>query len=198
MNIKYLKSRAFLFLLLFLLLLPTVGFSEKDPFRAFLGDALKAYIKGDYAQVMNNLKEASLFMRNRAPLTSEALVFCEEIEMFAKYKPRKDSVFAPGEEFIVYFQPGNYSLLHKKDGWEINLKEYFKITDDKGNIVSKMDDPLVFHTTLRSPLTTALYFKNADFVPEKEGKYILEVVLEDLIKGKKLVAKLPFEVRTKK
>ncbi len=198
MNIKYLRNRVFLILLPLLLFFPTAGFSEKDPFRAFLGDALKAYIERDYAQVMNSLKEASLFIRNRAPLTSEALTFCEDIEMFARYRPRKSNIFTPGEGFIVYFQPGNYSLLHKEDGWEINLKEYFKITDDKGNIISKMDDPLVFHTTLKSPLTTGLYFKNADFVPEKEGKYVLEVVLEDLIKGKKLVVKLPFEVKVKK
>ena len=197
MNIRYLRNKV-LFILILLLFLPTVGFSEKDPFRAFLSDALKAYIERDYAQVMNSLKEASLFMRNRAPLTSEALVFCEEIEMFAKYKTRKDNIFAPGEGFSVYFQPGNYSLLHKEDGWEINLKEYFKITDDKGNVVSKMDDPLVFHTILRSPLTTGLYFKNADFVPTEEGKYVLEVILEDLIKGKKLVKRLPFEVKAEK
>ncbi len=197
MNIKFIRNK---FLLIFIFsivfIFSSMGFSEeKNTFRTFLNNALRAYIEQNYEDVLTNLREASLMMRNLAPLKSEALLFCDTIDMFASYVPRKDAIFSPGETFLVYFQPGNYSLLKKGNVWEINLKEYFKIVDEEGKIVKEMLSPLEFHVTLYSPLTTGLYFRNSDFTPNKEGKYTLVIILKDLIKGKTLKVELPFEVK---
>ena len=200
MNIRFTKNKAFIiFSILIIFIFSNIAFSEeKNTFRKFLNNALRAYIEQNYEDVLVNLKKASLIMRNLASLRSEALLFCDTINMFADYIPRKNAVFSPGETFLVYFQPGNYSLLKKDNMWEVNLKEYFKILDKNGKIIKEMPSPLEFHVTLYSPLTTGLYFRNADFVPDKEGTYTLIIILEDLIKGKVLKVKLPFEVKDSK
>ncbi len=194
MNTKLIKTKVFFIILIIVSLFSQIAYSKSDTFRTLLNSALKFYIERDYSSVLEELEKASLMMRNLAPLKKEALLFCESIDMFAKYTPRENNVFRIGEEFLIYFQPGNYSLLKTKDGWEINLREYFEIYDEKGKLVKKMEAPLDFHTVLFSPLTTGLYFRNSDKVPERVGKYILKIVLEDFIKGKKLEAELPFEV----
>lgn len=198
MSIGLMKSKIILFLIFFVLILFSFShdaFSKEESIRSLLNSALKFYIKLDYSKAVDELEKASLMLRNLAPLRVEKLLFCNKIEMFAKYEPRKSNVFYPGESFIIYFQPGNYSLLQKDDGWEIHLREYYEIVDESGKVISKMDIPLEFHTTLFSPLFTGLYFRNAGFVPEKDGKYTIRVILDDLIKGKTLEASLTFEVK---
>ncbi len=195
MNTRLMRNRVYLFIAILIVFISSqVVFAGDETFRGLLNNALKFYIERDYSSVLKELEKATLMMRNLAPLKKEAFLFCESIDMFAKYTPREDKRFRPGEEFLIYFQPGNYSLLKIKEGWEINLREYFEIYDDKGRLIKKMKSPLDFHTVLLFPLTTGLYFKNSDEVPEKEGKYVLKVVLEDFIKDKKLEAELPFEV----
>ncbi len=196
MNTRLIKTKVSFIVLITLFLFSQMV--SADTFRTLLNSALKFYIERDYSSVLEELEKASLMMRNLAPLKKEALLFCESIDMFAKYTPRKNNVFRVGEEFLIYFQPGNYSLLKTKDGWEINLKEYFEIYDEKEKLVKKMETPLSFHTVLLFPLTTGLYFRNSDKVPEKEGKYILKIVLEDFVKGKKLEAEIPFKVVSRK
>ncbi len=198
MSTGLMRTKTFIFLsIILVLLLSGVSFGEEESFREILNNALKFYIERDYTGVVGELEKASLMMRNLAPLKIDVLTFCERIDMFAKYVEKKDSLFSPGETFIVYFQPANYSLKKTKEGWEIYVEEYFEIVDEKKEVVSKMTEPLVFHVTLLSPLTTGLYFKNVDFVPTKPGKYTLRVVLEDKIKGKEIKGELPFEVKEK-
>ncbi len=197
MNIRSMKI-SLLFLIVFFVIFsfPVLGRgAEEESFRTLLNNALKYYIEQNYGKVVEELDKASIRMRNIAPLKVEVLTFCENIDMFAKYTPKKDTVFSPGETFLLYFQPGNYSLKKVENGWEINLEESYEITDENGKIVAKLDQPLKFHVVLLSPLTTGLYFKNTDFVPTKPGKYILKVILKDVIKGKELIGKLSFEVK---
>ena len=144
---------------------------------------------------MEDLENASLIARNLAPLVSSKLLFCNKIEMFGKYDVKEKAVFYPGESILVYFEPKNFSIKFVNNQYEINLKEYFRITDEKGKVITQISTPIEFHVKFFSPLTSCLYFRNSEFAPTDIGKYFFEVILEDLVKGKKLVAKIAFQVK---
>lgn len=191
----------------FLLLLVPAFVSAKDaepPAGAALLPALEQASDlaraGELEELCQALRQLLLEAQALAPLQLSQPIGCEEIHSFGDFRPREDSVYAPGETILLYTEVHNFGLEETEtDSYRLAVRQDIALYDAQGRMAWEREAVVDFERLLHSPIHD-LYLDNALVIPEgmPSGTYKLVLQLHDLIKEQSTTAFFEFRVEIPK
>ena len=174
-----------------------VGPSAQADVGALLDQARAAAARKDHAKVVAALEEALAEARRDAPLTaSPFLLVTEKVAVYGAYTPRRDAVFADGEEMHFYLEPKNLVYYRRGDGtYAPAFTVDYEILDGDGTVVSRGDRFGDFGFTSKSRLQDIYVNLGVSLDGAKPGKYTARFTLRDKNSPKTAILTQPFTWR---
>lgn len=149
-----------------------------------------------FSTALPQLREATKYLAaSTDTLEVRSLAFCTEIEAYGQIKEFPRSRFKPGQQVILYCEIENFTSQRSGDGFETHLEGSYSVYNE--------DDQKVFSQVLPADKQVSRNYLRDYFIayqmylPKQltDGRYRLELTMED-VEGKKYgQASLPFEIR---
>ncbi len=154
--------------------------------------------KKDIYKVIERKKEL-LTLQNKLPLTIYKALWVDEVRGYGMYKERaKKGVFKQQERGTVYIEPINFGTKKTKDGYKFSISLSARVRDTNGTPLSEVMKVSSVTEVVKSPLLDLYLTLDMGFSGWPPGKYLLEIIVGDNIKGTEATFKIPVEVIAEK
>jgi hypothetical protein len=155
--------------------------------------ALSAYLDSERiadpsrraADAVAHLSQAAAKLGELGPLVVKNLTFCTEVNSYGVFKRFEHDEFKPGQQALLYAEVENFRSDETADGFHTALQSSYQILDSQGRRVAQDDFPL---TEERCQNRRRDYFIRyfLSLPPQiYEGRYTLELTIEDTL-GRKI------------
>lgn len=184
-----------LFILLFFIG-ASAGPAHADDFSDALG-AAEAH--AEFGQTQDALAAISaareaLLRRSGLAIADHRLV--SSVSGYARYEPRADARFAPGERLIVYVEPQGYRYGERSDGRrDIAIDGDVTIERPTGQIIAEAEDAYAIEQSVVKPVHELDVSFALDLPAELQaGDYVVTFTLKDRFGGGDAEIAIPIEV----
>jgi hypothetical protein len=155
--------------------------------------ALSAYLDSERiadpsrraADAVAHLSQAAAKLGELGPLVVKNLTFCTEVSSYGVFKRFEHDEFKPGQQALLYAEVENFRSDETSEGFHTALQSSYQILDSQGRRVAQDDFPL---TEERCQNRRRDYFIRyfLSLPPQiYEGRYTLELTIEDTL-GRKI------------
>ncbi len=132
---------------------------------------------------------------NKSPLKITKILFVSKAARgVGVYEARKNNVFKPGEEMLIYIRPVGYTLFKRDNKYRFGFILGATLFDADGRKIFQRKGWGKFLWSSYAPNTEIYVNFRIRFKGIKPGKYVLSIMLSDLFSEKTTSAKLPFVV----
>jgi hypothetical protein len=141
------------------------------------------------------LDEALVRLGETAPLGVRNLSFCSAVKSYGSITPFPHAEFAPGQEVLLYAEVENFRVEATPKGNHTKLKVNYQIYDSRDQRVAEHES-LPVEEFCQSPRRD-FFVSYGLFLPKHPypGKYMLQLTVEDLIKGETDSATVEFAMK---
>jgi hypothetical protein len=150
------------------------------------------------AEAAQHLNEAAGKLGEMATLVVRNLAFCTEVRSYGVFTRFKDYEFTPGQRLLLYAEVENFKSDHTRKGYHTALKSSYQILDAQGRRVAG-DDSNAMEEYCQNPRRD--YFLSYEHLhlpsPMYEGRYTLQLTIEDTLSQKIGQSSIEFTVRAK-
>jgi hypothetical protein len=191
------KKNILLGLVLIFIITSFAMFSFASEEKDYINQALKLIDEEKYNEAVEELEKALALIRNKANLELINVVFTdEEAWGYGIYNPRENATYAPGETFLIYAEPKNYSTKEVEKGiYEIYLKEDLFLLDQDNNMLFGQIDFAEFRTKSHRKNSEIMFITTIEQIePFPIGNYKFRLVLKDVFSQKTTEVTIDFKV----
>ena len=190
-------NRLFCFVLIMVLtLIMTITTIASE--KTLIEQSLEYFKQQNYNMVIVTLEKALLSIRQKAQLQLKNVQFTEnEATGFGMYRVRQNANFEPGETFLIYAEPRNYTIKKiEEELFEIHFKEDIYLLDSEGNILWGQKDYLDYHVFSHHP-NNEIFITNTitQNSPFPKGEYQFQLVLKDVLSQKTVEQTIEFVIK---
>jgi hypothetical protein len=150
------------------------------------------------AEAAQHLNEAAAKLGELATLVVKNLAFCTEVRSYGVFTRFKDYEFTAGQRLLLYAEVENFKSDHTRKGYHTALKCSYQILDAQGRRVAT-DEASMMEEYCQNPRRD--YFLNYEHLrlptPMYEGRYTLQLTIEDTLSQKIGQSSIEFTVRPK-
>lgn len=151
------------------------------------------------AEAALHLAKAAAALSDLGPLMVRNLAFCQEVTSFGVIKRCETPEFKPGEQVLIYAELENFKSEQSTHGWHTSFEASYQLLDSQGQRVAKEELPLTDEPDCQNRRRD--YFVRYFITLPKtihDGRYTLELTVEDAIARKINQASLELTVKQKK
>jgi len=150
------------------------------------------------AEAAQHLNEAAGKLAELATLVVKNLAFCTEVRSYGVFTRFKDYEFTAGQRLLLYAEVENFKSDHTRKGYHTALKCSYQILDAQGRRVAT-DEASMMEEYCQNPRRD--YFLNYEHLrlptPMYEGRYTLQLTIEDTLSQKIGQSSIEFTVKAK-
>ncbi len=150
------------------------------------------------AEAAQHLFEAAGKLGETATLVVRNLAYCTEVRSYGVFTRAKDTEFKPGQRVLLYAEVENFKSDHTQKGYHTALKCSYQILDAQGRRVAG-DDSSAMEEYCQNPRRD--YFLSYEHLhlptPMYDGRYTLQLTIEDTLSKKIGQSSIEFTVKAK-
>lgn len=183
---------------------PVEGLSSRE--QSFLDHQLNAWFQTTspdpnpnrprhWSQVIAEQQQANRHLAALAALQINCIEFCSQVDGYGAITKFPKNQFQPDQELLLYCELENVTAETVRNGFETRIKGSYELRDAQGKRVLEQSLPMEPDICEHQRRDHFLVYKI--FMPASipEGKYELQLTMEDLHGNKFAVSKTEFEIR---
>lgn len=183
---------------------PIEGLSSRE--QSFLDHQLSAWFQTTspdpnpnrprhWSQVITEQQQANHHLAALGALQINCIEFCSQVDGYGAITKFPKKLFQPDQELLLYCELENVTAETVRNGFETRIKGTYELRDAQGKRILEQALPMAPDICEHQRRDHFLVYKI--FMPASipEGKYELQLTMEDLQGNKFAVSKTEFEIR---
>ena len=180
-------------LLLLAASLASAGAEQNTP-RQVLNKAIEALDNNQVHEALGAAHMAMLMLTQKDKFHLRRNVLIEQkAGGWGVYSKRATNIYKPGEDIILYLEPGAFKYARRKQWFKFGFTVDFRLVQPDGNIVGGQDNFDKFQFTSLRPNTEILLNLTLSLSGVPAGKYILKIAVHDMVGKEVATVDVPVE-----
>ena len=169
--------------------------AEDSTARKALAQAIEALDNNDIHEALKAAHQATLMLTQRDSFHLRQTILVEESASgWGVYKERSNNIFKPGEEIILYIEPGAFKYGGPDGRFDFGFSVDFRLAQLDGNILGGQDEFGKFPFQSKRPNTEIFLDLTLTLTGLPAGKYVLKIVVHDMVSGETSSGDVPIEI----
>lgn len=183
---------------------PIEGLSSRE--QSFLDHQLSAWFQTTspdpnpnrprhWSQVITEQQQANHHLAALGALQINCVEFCSQVDGYGAITKFPKKLFQPDQELLLYCELENVTAENVRNGFETRIKGTYELRDAQGKRILEQALPMAPDICEHQRRDHFLVYKIYMPASIPEGKYELQLTMEDLHGNKFAVSKTEFEIR---